>query len=163
MSEKPPVSTWKVLAAAAVALAAALSYNYLTYDPEAMRRARPDTRETRPAGERSREELVAAGREPYVQFCSACHRADGKGIPGTYPRLDGSLVVLGPAERHIEIVLNGRPNTVMPSFRDQLSDHDIAAIVTYERNAWVFKAFDAVTPAEVAALRASTAPSVPGR
>jgi cytochrome c oxidase subunit 2 len=100
------------------------------------------------------EELVMRGREPYLEYCSACHKADGKGEPGAIPPLDGSAIVRGRKSRHVEIVLLGKPGAPMPGFKDQLDDETIAAILTYERNAWFFKALNSITPAEVAAMRA---------
>lgn len=105
------------------------------------------------AGALPLEELLARGREPYLQHCAACHRADGSGLAGSFPALDGSPVVRGPKAAHIETVLRGRPGTAMPAFAQQLDDEELAALLTYERNAWLFKTFDAVQAAEVAAVR----------
>src|SRR3546814_5251879 len=69
--------------------------------------------------------------------CVACHQANGKGIPGTFPALDGDeKYVLGPMKDQILTVLNGHPGTAMAAFRDQLNDVEIAAVITYTRNAW---------------------------
>ena len=73
-------------------------------------------------------------------------------MPGTFPALDGSKIVSGPRDAHLNIVLNGKPNTAMAAFK-MLSDEDLAAVITYERNAWGNKAGDMVTPAEVNAVR----------
>ena len=99
-------------------------------------------------------ELVARGEKVFAANCAACHQANGMGLPGTFPALNGSKVATGPLAGHLQIVLNGgRPGTAMAAFGKQLSDADIAAVVTYERNAWNNKMGDAAQPADVAAAR----------
>jgi len=106
-----------------------------------------------PAKEWTLDELKARGEKVFAANCVACHQATGKGIPGTFPPLDGSQVVLGPQDPQIETVLKGRPNTAMAPWK-QLSDVEIAAVITYTRNAWSNKPEDnIVQPKEVAALR----------
>ncbi len=104
----------------------------------------------------TKDELVARGEQIYAANCVACHQANGKGIPGTFPPLDTSPAVLGPMKTQILTVLNGHPGTAMAAFRDQLNDVQIAAVVTYTRNAWsnAGKGTDPVVqPADVKALR----------
>jgi cytochrome c oxidase subunit 2 len=96
-------------------------------------------------------ELVGRGEKVYAQNCVACHQATGRGVPPAFPPLAGSKVVNGPEEGQIDIVLNGKPNTAMQSFK-QLSNVDIAAVITFTRNSWGNKAGD-VQPAEVKARR----------
>ena len=98
------------------------------------------------------EELVARGQRVYATNCLACHQANGRGVPNTFPGLDGSKLVKGPKPPHIAVVLHGKQGTAMPSF-SQLSDLDLAAVVTYERNAWSNRTGDAVQPAEVRTAR----------
>lgn len=98
-------------------------------------------------------ELVSRGEKVFAANCAACHQPDGKGIPGTFPALDGSPLVNGPKAEHLARVFNGKPGTAMQAFGQQLSDLEIAAVVSYERNSWHNKTGDAVQPAEVAALR----------
>jgi cytochrome c oxidase subunit 2 len=98
------------------------------------------------------EDLVARGQRVYATNCLACHQANGKGVPNTFPGLDGSKLVRGPKPPHIAIVLHGKQGTAMPSFA-QLSDLDVAAVVTYERNAWSNRAGDTVQPGEIKAAR----------
>jgi cytochrome c oxidase subunit II len=98
------------------------------------------------------EELKARGEKVYAANCVACHQPTGKGAPPAFPPLDGSKVVGGPKEGHIDTVLNGRPGTAMAAFGKQLSDTEIAAVITYERNSWSNKA-GMVQPAEVKARR----------
>ena len=98
-------------------------------------------------------ELQARGEKVYAANCTACHQANGKGLPPAFPALDGSKVATGDKAVHIDRVLNGKTGTAMAAFAKQLSDTDIAAVVTYERNAWGNKTGDAVQPAEVKAAR----------
>ena len=94
---------------------------------------------------------MAKGATVYAANCAACHQANGKGVPPAFPALDGSKVVTGPADAQIHIVLNGKPGTAMPSWK-QLSDVDIASVITYTRNSWGNKTGD-VMPAAVKAAR----------
>lgn len=98
------------------------------------------------------DELKAQGEKVYSANCVACHQATGMGLPGTFPALSGSKTATGPKADHVSTVLNGRPGTAMASFK-QLSDVEIAAVVTYERNSWGNKTGDMVTPDDVKALR----------
>lgn len=103
--------------------------------------------------EYSLAELVAQGEKVYVANCASCHQVNGQGIPPAFPGLDNSKLVNGPTAGHLDIVFNGRPGTAMPAFGSQLSDLEIAAVVTYERNAWNNKTGNLVQPREVTALR----------
>ncbi|HVC49619.1 MAG TPA: cytochrome c oxidase subunit II [Burkholderiales bacterium] len=97
-------------------------------------------------------ELVQHGAQVYAANCAACHQANGKGIPGAFPALDGDPIVNGPKAVHIETVLNGKGGR-MPAWKDQLNDFDIASVITYERNSWGNHTGEAIQPAEVKALR----------
>jgi cytochrome c oxidase subunit 2 len=102
----------------------------------------------------TRNELMGLGKKQYNILCVACHAANGKGLPPMYPALKGSSVAVGyPISRHISIILEGIPGTAMQAYKDQLSDEDIAAITTYERNAWGNNTNDIVQPADVHAAR----------
>ncbi|WP_028388862.1 cytochrome c oxidase subunit II [Legionella fairfieldensis] len=108
--------------------------------------------EAQPGMERA--DLMKLGKQQYDQICAACHRADGKGLPPMYPALKGSSIAVGkPISRHISMILNGVPGSAMQPYRDQLTDREIAAIVTYERNAWENNTNDIVQPADVAKVR----------
>ena len=98
-------------------------------------------------------EMKARGEKVYANNCVACHQANGQGIKGSFPALDGSKIVQGAAAGHINIVLNGKAGTAMAAFGKQLSDTEIAAVVTYERNAWGNKTGDVVQPSDVKAAR----------
>ncbi len=99
------------------------------------------------------DELRAQGEKVYAANCTACHQANGAGIPGTFPGLDGSKLTTGPVAAHIDVVMNGKPGTAMTAFAKQLTDLEIAAVVTYERNAWSNKTGELVQPAQITALR----------
>ncbi len=97
-------------------------------------------------------ELAARGEKVYAANCVACHQANGKGVPGAFPALDGSQMVNGPQDGQIAILLNGK--NAMPAWKGTLSDTEIAAVITYTRNNWSNKADDnIVQPAEVLAAR----------
>jgi cytochrome c oxidase subunit 2 len=98
------------------------------------------------------DELKARGEKVYSANCAACHQATGLGVPNAFPALSGSKVATGPKEGHIGTVLNGRQGTAMAPFK-HMSDVEIAAVITYERNSWSNKTGDMVTPADVKALR----------
>ncbi len=103
------------------------------------------------------DELKTRGDKVYNTNCVACHQATGKGIPGSFAALDGSPVVNGPKLEQIQTVLNGKHSGKfageMPAWK-QLSDTDIAAVITFTRNNWSNKAAEnIVQPAEVLAAR----------
>ncbi len=82
------------------------------------------------------EEQMARGEKVYNTNCAACHQANGAGIPPSFPALKDSAIALGDVEKHIDIVVNGVPGSAMQAYGNQLSDVDMAAVITYERNAW---------------------------
>jgi len=97
------------------------------------------------------DDLVARGEKVYNANCAACHRADGKGA-GPIKALDGSAIVTGDPSAQIAILLNGAANGAMPAWK-QLSDTELAAVVTYTKNAWSNKTGKLVQPAELVAAR----------
>lgn len=99
------------------------------------------------------DDLKAMGEKVYAANCMVCHQANGMGIPNVFPALAGSRIANGDKTAHIDIVLNGKANTAMAAFGKQLSDLDLAAVITYERNNWGNRTGDAVQPADVAARR----------
>ena len=96
-------------------------------------------------------DLVARGEKVYAANCAACHRPDGKGA-GPIKALDGSAIVVGDSARTIQILLNGAANGAMPAWK-QLSDTEIAAVITYTKNNWGNKTGQIVQPAEIVAAR----------
>jgi len=98
------------------------------------------------------DDILKRGEKVYASNCAACHQPNGKGA-GPIKPLDGAAVVLDADHaRQIAILLNGQNNGAMPSWK-QLSDTDIAAVVTYTKNNWSNKTGQLVQPAEVLALR----------
>jgi mono/diheme cytochrome c family protein len=99
-------------------------------------------------------DLFKQGQEVFEDNCADCHRLNGKGLPGTFPAHDGNPFVVGPPGPVIATVLNGRKGMLgqMPSWKDKLDDRQIAAVLTYLRQAWSNRA-PAVTPAMVAPTR----------
>ncbi|CAB0150646.1 Cytochrome c oxidase subunit 2 [Pseudidiomarina piscicola] len=82
------------------------------------------------------DELMDLGEQVYLGSCAACHQASGEGIPGVFPALKGSPMALNDMNGHIDIVVNGKTGTSMQAFGNQLSLRELAAVITYERNAW---------------------------
>ncbi len=99
----------------------------------------------------AQEDLLARGEKVYNANCAACHQPNGKG-GGPIKPLDGSAKVLSDDKTvQIHVLLNGQ-NNIMPSWK-QLSDTEIAAVITFTKNHWSNKTGQTVQPAEVLALR----------
>ncbi|MFM7704858.1 MAG: cytochrome c oxidase subunit II [Rubrivivax sp.] len=97
-------------------------------------------------------DLVARGEKVYAANCVACHQAAGKAV-GPIKGLDGSAIVLdADKSKQIAILLNGAGNGAMPAWK-QLSDTEIAAVITYTKNNWGNKTGQLVQPADVVAAR----------
>lgn len=101
----------------------------------------------------SKSDLQARGENVYNANCAACHQASGEGVPGVFPAIKGSAIATGPMDAHLNLVLNGKTGTAMAAFGGQLNDIDIAAVVTYQRNAWGNDSGDLIQPSEVKAAR----------
>ncbi|AZQ86165.1 cytochrome c oxidase subunit II [Colwellia sp. Arc7-635] len=107
------------------------------------------------------EELMQLGETTYTAYCAACHQVSGQGLPPAFPALKGSAIATtGPASEHINVVFNGRAGTGMQGYGKQLTLKEIAAVVTYERNAWGNNTGDAVQAADVNAATSGAAASV---
>jgi cytochrome c oxidase subunit 2 len=98
-------------------------------------------------------ELVSKGEDVYNRNCASCHQANGEGLPGIFPAIKGSPVATGDISEHVNIVMKGSPGTAMQAFAGQLSDVDMAAVITYQRNAWGNDVGDSLQPAQVANQR----------
>lgn len=98
-------------------------------------------------------DLMARGEKVYAANCAACHQASGKGV-GPIKALDGSSIVLNDPAKQIQILLNGAGNGSMPAW-GQLSDTEIAAVITYTKNSWSNNTGKVVQPAEILAARKS--------
>ncbi|MEW5008128.1 MAG: cytochrome c oxidase subunit II [Cycloclasticus sp.] len=99
------------------------------------------------------QELKQQGKKVYQANCVACHQQKGEGVPGVFPAITASAVVTGEISKHIDLVMNGKPGTAMAAFKEQLSDLELAAVITYQRNSLGNKVGDAVQPTDIAALR----------
>jgi len=100
----------------------------------------------------TQEDLIARGEKVYAANCAACHQANGKG-GGAIKPLDGAAVVLdADKSKQIGVLLNGQNNNMMPAWK-QLSDVELAAVITYTKNHWSNKTGQTVQPAEVLAAR----------
>lgn len=102
----------------------------------------------------SLDQLMEQGQQVYTTFCVACHQANGQGLPPAFPPLADSPIALGPIDDHINVVLNGVPGTAMAAFGQQLNPVDLAAVITYERNAFGNDVGDMVTPVEILEIQA---------
>ena len=98
------------------------------------------------------QDITARGEKVYAANCAACHQPTGKGA-GPIKALDGAAVVLDADHaKQIAVLLNGQNNGAMPSWK-QLSDTDLAAVITYTKNSWSNKTGQLVQPAEITAAR----------
>jgi cytochrome c oxidase subunit 2 len=103
--------------------------------------------------EMSMQELMTKGEAVYKANCLACHQANGQGVQGVFPALAGSQIATKPEniKTHITHILYGK--NLMPVFGEQLNDGDIAAVATYERNAWGNDTGDMIQASDVKAER----------
>ena len=93
------------------------------------------------------DEQMAAGKPLYDQYCAACHGLKGEG--GVGKAIAGSAIATGPIAGHLEAGVNGVPGTAMQAFGAQLNDVDMAAVITYQRNAFGNNMGDIVQPIDV--------------
>ncbi len=97
-------------------------------------------------------DMLPRGEKVYAANCAACHQANGKGA-GPIKPLDGSAIVLDNDHvKQLQVLLNGAANGAMPAWK-QLSDTDLAAVMSYTKNAWSNKTGQLVQPTEVVAQR----------
>ena len=81
------------------------------------------------------QELVERGESVYAVNCVACHQTNGQGIPGIFPALAGSDIVMNQKDKNIEILMEGVQGAAMNSF-SYLSEVELAAVITYTRQSW---------------------------
>lgn len=101
----------------------------------------------------SKQELVSAGEQVYQANCMSCHQGEGQGIPGMFPAISGSEVATGSVDKHINTVMEGVEGSLMSQFSSVLSDTDIAAVITFQRNALGNSTGDVVQPSHIRSLR----------
>ena len=99
------------------------------------------------------QELMIHGQSVYAVQCATCHQSDGSGLAPAFPALAGSAVATGPVDEHIDVVLNGRAGTAMQAWGKMLSDSDLAAALTYTRNAFGNNTGDLVQPQTIARIK----------
>ena len=119
---------------------------------EEQRQAQAEAR-TAALREWTRPELMAKGEAVYASACAGCHQLDGGGVPHHIAAIAGSDVATGDLDRHLKIVLEGRAGTTMRAFGTELDDVELAALMTYQRNAFGNATGDLVQPATVAVAR----------
>jgi len=97
---------------------------------------------------------IRQGQQIFENTCAQCHLKSGQGLPGTFPALDKNPLVVGDPKPVLATVLNGRKGSLgqMPAWKDQFNDQQLAAVVSYIRQAWSNRAA-AVTPEMVAEVR----------
>jgi len=95
------------------------------------------------------DELVTIGQEVFFKHCATCHERDGMGQGTKYPALAGSAIAVGAIADHLNRVMNGKADTEMQAWAPQLSDLEIAAVITYERNSWGNDTGDIIQPITV--------------
>ena len=105
----------------------------------------------------TRGELMEHGQTVYERTCASCHQMDGKGLTPAFPALAGSAIATGPIEAHIDVVMNGKTGTAMIAWRNNLSEADIAAALTYTRNAFGNRTGDVVQPITIADIKSQSA------
>ncbi|MCG3885252.1 cytochrome c oxidase subunit II [Photobacterium leiognathi] len=105
--------------------------------------------------EMTMDELMTLGEKTYVARCAMCHQANGQGLPGAFPALAGEGVSVDPKRKleHISVVVHGKNGTAMQAFGPQLSLKELAAVITYERNAWGNDTGEVIQAAEVQAIK----------
>jgi cytochrome c oxidase subunit 2 len=96
------------------------------------------------------DQLMTQGKTAYDKYCAACHQVSGAGMPPVFPALKDSPIALGDITQHIDIVVNGKAGTAMSAFGEQLTLTELAAIVTYERNAWGNETGDNIQAIDIA-------------
>ena len=98
-------------------------------------------------------ELMPIGEQVFLSNCATCHETTGLGQGSTYPALAGGEIATGPLAAHIARVMDGKAETEMQAWAPQLSDRELAAVITYERNAWGNASNDVVQPRTIYAAR----------
>lgn len=95
------------------------------------------------------DEMMRLGKDIYTANCAVCHQPNGQGLPGVFPALKGSDIAIGDVAEHIDIVRNGKAGTAMQGYAKQLSSKQLAAVVSYERNAWGNNTGDVIQPKQI--------------
>jgi len=99
------------------------------------------------------DELMAKGEDVYNAQCASCHQINGEGLAGAFPAIAGSAIATGDHAAHIDIVYAGKAGSAMAAFASRLSNSDMAAVLTYQRNAFGNSVGDTIQPSAIKALR----------
>jgi len=99
------------------------------------------------------DELMATGEDVYNAQCASCHQIGGGGLPGAFPAITGSAIATGDHAAHIDIVYAGKAGSAMAAFASRLSNSDMAAVLTYQRNGLGNSVGDTIQPSAIKALR----------
>ncbi len=99
----------------------------------------------------SYDELYERGKGVYTKYCAQCHQPNGMGVPGAFPALKGTPMTTKKDQllQHVDVVVNGKKGTAMQAFGPQLNEADLAAVITYERNAWGNDTKQMVKPVDI--------------
>ena len=111
----------------------------------------------------TRQDLMDQGKTVYESVCATCHQKDGQGLSPAFPALAGSSIATGPIEAHIDIVMYGRAGTAMNGWSNILSETDMAAVLTYTRNAFGNETGDVVQPVTIADMKRISVEQVTAR
>lgn len=106
-----------------------------------------------PTDKSTLDDVMKRGEQIYLGTCAVCHKPDGTGSPPVFPALKEGKIATGSIDQHIDTVLNGKPGTAMQRFQDQFTDEELAAVITYERNAFGNHTGDLIQPAVIKAAR----------
>jgi cytochrome c oxidase subunit 2 len=101
----------------------------------------------------TKQELMDHGALVYANQCATCHQENGAGLAPAFPALAGSAVTIGPVKDQIDVVLNGREGTAMQAWGKMLTETDIAAALTYTRNAFGNDTGDVIQPRTVSQIK----------
>ncbi|MGF1909913.1 cytochrome c oxidase subunit II [Vibrio kasasachensis] len=99
--------------------------------------------------EMSLQDLMQIGEKIYVERCAVCHQVSGEGIPGAFPAIKGSKIANGDIDVHIDTIVNGRAGTAMQAFANQLTEQELAAVITYQRNGFDNNTGDVVQASDI--------------
>ena len=95
-----------------------------------------DAKKVAPAQSLTKEALMTQGEKTYGTSCALCHQKSGEGMPPAFPALKGGAIATGPLAANLNIVIHGKQGTAMQAFGEQLDNEQLAAVITYVRNAW---------------------------
>ena len=99
------------------------------------------------------QQQMEAGQIVYARYCVSCHMPDGEGVAKVFPALNGSAISTGTLDTNLERVISGKQGTAMPGFGGMLSDTELAAVITFQRNAWGNATGDLIQASDIERFR----------